>query len=160
MQAIGVLQAGIMEWIPIPFSRGPSPPRDWTRVSCIAGGFFISWASTEAHVSPAALSKGEPLLQPTALPTSCGDGLWKADITEAWGVGGLHSGTQMAPHSPRRSRQLGSHPETHRRRKLGVLGRYTHGTLESTRLAVKPWGYITSQKVTLGLNRVYKIWDS
>ena len=33
----------------LPFSRGSSQPRDWTRVSHIAGGFFTSWATTEAH---------------------------------------------------------------------------------------------------------------
>ena len=36
----GILQAKILEWIPIPFSRGSSQPRDQTQVSCIAGGFF------------------------------------------------------------------------------------------------------------------------
>ena len=38
----GILQARTLEWLPIPFSRGPSQPRDQTRVSCIAGrGFTI-----------------------------------------------------------------------------------------------------------------------
>ena len=36
----GILQAKILEWIVIPFSRGSSWPRAWTWVSCIAGGFF------------------------------------------------------------------------------------------------------------------------
>ena len=36
----GILQARILEWVAIPFSRGSSRPRDRTRVSCIAGGFF------------------------------------------------------------------------------------------------------------------------
>ena len=31
-----------------PFSRGSSPPRNGTRVSCIAGGFFTSRATREA----------------------------------------------------------------------------------------------------------------
>ena len=44
-----VLQASILEWIPFPFSRGSSEPRDRTQVSCIAGGFFTSWTSREAH---------------------------------------------------------------------------------------------------------------
>ena len=39
----GILQAGILEWIAIPFSRGSSQPRDRTWVSCIAGGFFSIW---------------------------------------------------------------------------------------------------------------------
>ena len=34
------LQARILEWAAIPFSRGSSQPRDQTQVSCIAGRFF------------------------------------------------------------------------------------------------------------------------
>ena len=44
----GISQARILEWIAIPFSRVSSQPRDWTQVSCIAGSFFISWATREA----------------------------------------------------------------------------------------------------------------
>ena len=33
-----------------PFSRGSSWPRNRTRVSCTAGGFFISWGTREAHL--------------------------------------------------------------------------------------------------------------
>ena len=33
----GILQARILEWVAMPFSRGSSQPRDWTQVSCIAG---------------------------------------------------------------------------------------------------------------------------
>ena len=38
----------LLEWIAYPFFRGSSWPRNRTRVSCIAGGFFTSWATTEA----------------------------------------------------------------------------------------------------------------
>ena len=38
----GIFQARILEWVAYPFSRGSSWPRNWTRVSCIAGGFFTS----------------------------------------------------------------------------------------------------------------------
>ena len=31
------------------FWRWSSQPRNWTGVSCIAGGFFTSWATREAH---------------------------------------------------------------------------------------------------------------
>ena len=34
--------------VAFPFSRGSSQPRNWTRVSCIAGGFFATWAMREA----------------------------------------------------------------------------------------------------------------
>ena len=37
----------ILEWIAYPFSRGSSQPRNQTRVSCIAGGFFTNWATRE-----------------------------------------------------------------------------------------------------------------
>ena len=36
----GILQARILEWVAISFSRGSSRPRDRTRVSCIAGRRF------------------------------------------------------------------------------------------------------------------------
>ena len=45
----GILQARILEWVAISFSRGSSPPRDQTRVSCIAGRFFTIWAVREAQ---------------------------------------------------------------------------------------------------------------
>ena len=38
----GILQARILAWVTIPFSRGSSQPRNQTRISCISGGFFIS----------------------------------------------------------------------------------------------------------------------
>ena len=44
-------QARILEWVAISFSRGSSPPRDQTWVSCIAGRFFTA----------------EPLGKPTVL---------------------------------------------------------------------------------------------
>ena len=45
----GILQARILEWVAILFSRGSSQPKDWTQVSHIAGGFFTVWATREAH---------------------------------------------------------------------------------------------------------------
>ena len=43
----GILQARILEGVAVPFSRGSYQPRDWTLVSCIAGGFFTSWDTRE-----------------------------------------------------------------------------------------------------------------
>ena len=34
--------------VAFPFSRGSSQPRDQTQVSCLAGGFFTSWATRKA----------------------------------------------------------------------------------------------------------------
>ena len=44
----GILQARILEWVAISFFRGSSQPRDWTRVSRIAGRFFTIWSTREA----------------------------------------------------------------------------------------------------------------
>ena len=38
----GILQARILEWIAIPFSRRTSQPRNQTLVSCMAGRFFTN----------------------------------------------------------------------------------------------------------------------
>ena len=39
----------ILGWVACSFFRGSSQPRNQTRVACIAGGFFTSWAPGEAH---------------------------------------------------------------------------------------------------------------
>ena len=46
----GILQAKILEWLAIPFSKESSKPRDQTQVSRIAGRFFTSWATREAQI--------------------------------------------------------------------------------------------------------------
>ena len=43
----GILQARILKWVAISFSRGSSQSRDQTRVSCTAGRFFTKWAMRE-----------------------------------------------------------------------------------------------------------------
>ena len=45
----GILQARILEWVGVQFSRGSSQPRDQPQVSHTAGRFFISWATREAQ---------------------------------------------------------------------------------------------------------------
>ena len=41
---MSILQARILEWVAYPFSRGSSDPE-----ICIAGRFFTSWVTREAH---------------------------------------------------------------------------------------------------------------
>ena len=48
----GILQARILKWIAIPFSRGSSQPRDWIQLSHIADRFFTIWATREVHLAP------------------------------------------------------------------------------------------------------------
>ena len=64
--------ARILEWVAYPFSRGSSWLRNWTRVSCITGGFFTNWAIREAPPNQALFHR--PILSLGALhvhPTLC-----------------------------------------------------------------------------------------
>ena len=56
----GILQARILEWVASPFSRGLSPPRYQTSISCTAGGFFTA----------------EPLGKPFKFYITCGKEEW------------------------------------------------------------------------------------
>ena len=62
----GILQARILERFAISSSRESSQPRNWTRVSCIAGGFFTtelpekSTQKAVSHISSSSLSLGLP----------------------------------------------------------------------------------------------------
>ena len=47
--AHGISQARILEWVAISFSRDLPDSRDWTCISCTAGGFFTWDATREAQ---------------------------------------------------------------------------------------------------------------
>ena len=59
----GILQARILEWTAISFSRGSSQPSDWTRVSCIAGRFFTIWVTRGALPNSFSDPKGKTCFQ-------------------------------------------------------------------------------------------------
>ena len=44
----GILQARILKWVAISFSRGSARSRDQTWVICITSKFFTIWATTES----------------------------------------------------------------------------------------------------------------
>ena len=46
----GIFQARVLEWVAVSFSKGSSQPRNWTRVSCIAGRCFTVWATTGSSI--------------------------------------------------------------------------------------------------------------
>ena len=52
-----ILQARILAWVAVPFSRESSQPRNQTQVSCTAGGFFTIWATREAQATLKYMSK-------------------------------------------------------------------------------------------------------
>ena len=59
--SMGILQARILDWVAMPFSRWSSQPRDRTQVSCVAGGFFtiwIPWKSKNTGVGSISLFQG------------------------------------------------------------------------------------------------------
>ena len=104
----GNLQARMLEWVVFPFSKGSSPPRDWTQVSRIVGEFFTSWATRETWKywsrqpirSPADLphpgiEPGSSALQSrfsvqfSSVAQSCPT-LWDPMVCSMWGFRVLH----------------------------------------------------------------------
>ena len=76
----GILQARILEWVAISFSRESSQPMDRTWVSWVAGRFFTIWATREASffkfesgkiIQPSATTRsdwtGKPFICPRSL---------------------------------------------------------------------------------------------
>ena len=66
-----ILQARILEWVAISFSRGSSWLRNLTQVSCIAGRWFTNWAMREAltwHVKSSVTSPTHPKLHLQRIP--------------------------------------------------------------------------------------------
>ena len=47
----GSLQARILKWVAVPFSRGSSQPRGQTHVFRVAGRFFTIWATREFFIT-------------------------------------------------------------------------------------------------------------
>ena len=43
-----IFQARLLEWAAIPFSRGSSPPRYWTCISCVGRWILYPWPTWEA----------------------------------------------------------------------------------------------------------------
>ena len=60
----GILQARILEWVAISFSRGSSWLRDQTQVSRIAGRCLTLWTTREAPTSDSGV-KNSPVVQGT-----------------------------------------------------------------------------------------------
>ena len=46
----GILQARILEWVAISFYKKSSQRKYQTQVSCIAGGFFTTWATRKVQI--------------------------------------------------------------------------------------------------------------
>ena len=60
----GILQARILEWVTIPFSRGSCQPRDQTQVPCTAVRFFTNMGKNLPAVQETqirSLSQEDPL---------------------------------------------------------------------------------------------------
>ena len=82
----GILQARILEWVAVPFSRRSSQPRDRTQVSRMAGRFFTNWITREAQE----YWSGWPIPSPGIFPTreSNQDLLHHRRILTSWATRG------------------------------------------------------------------------
>ena len=61
----------ILEWVAYFLSSGSSQPRNWTGVSCIAGGFFTNWAIREARWHKVLAWLYDSKAETVNLPSSC-----------------------------------------------------------------------------------------
>ena len=73
----GILQARILEWVIVPFSRGSSQSRDQTQVSRFSGRFLTSWGTRE-------LPPFVPNMWPTEHTALLGDGRLIGSIRGWW----------------------------------------------------------------------------
>ena len=65
--SMGILQARILEWIAMPYSRESYRPGDWSQVSCVAGRFFTIWATREREREKKSSSVMSDSLHPDGL---------------------------------------------------------------------------------------------
>ena len=87
----GILQARILDWVAISFSRGSSQPRDQTRVSCIAGRFFTVWTIRVIFAAAAAAAKS-PQSCPTLWDPIDGSPLGSSRLLYPWNSPGKNTG--------------------------------------------------------------------
>ena len=75
----------ILEWVAYSFSSRPSQPRSLTRVSCIAGRYFTSWASKDSRglvLDRIKMGEGEQ----GAEQPPCNQLVQQARIMQIWGL--------------------------------------------------------------------------
>ena len=71
---LGILQARILEWVAISFSRESSPPRDRTGASCTAGGCLppeLQGKHMVVYIRQHSLSPSHPLLPSVSTVLLC-----------------------------------------------------------------------------------------
>ena len=80
----GILQARILEWVAVSFSRGSSQPRDRTQVSCIAGRRFNLWAARRENYFPQTNNKLHQLLNSLPFLTVYSISIFYEIFTSPW----------------------------------------------------------------------------
>ena len=80
------LQAGIPEWVAIPFSKRSSQPKDQTWGSCTAGGFFTMWAtgSLDMNTSPGKCHRQRSLVGYSPWGHKESDTEWATSLHDTW----------------------------------------------------------------------------
>ena len=104
--SIGLLQARILEWVAMPFSRGSSCPRDWTHVSYVSyiGRFFttsITWEALQAAELVLVTQSCSTLWDPMdcSLPGSSLHGILQARILEWVAISFSRESSQHRDHT-------------------------------------------------------------
>ena len=118
----GILQARVLEWVAISFSRGSSQPRDRTRVSCIAGRRFNLWTTREAKLWEITKRLDKNLAQFLARLMETLQKYTKLDPTSAEGtvVRNTHFISQSSPDIQKKLKKVEEDPQTPRRDLLNL----------------------------------------
>ena len=76
----------ILEWVAYPFSSRSSWPRNWIRVSCIAGGFFTSWATRKVDCHSSSQISVEITVIPRWMPKQKRHSFnsWLSVVAQPW----------------------------------------------------------------------------
>ena len=141
----GILQARILEWVAISFSRGSSWPRDWTQVSCTAGSFFTDWATKEAPRWWTGPAEHKP--HPPGL--CCSSRLWHQEAILAFSVAFPDPPSAIQPQPLKRSPAFFTPRLPSGRRPLNLSGRLPLAHLKIVRCPRSPVKEKTTHSSTL-----------
>ena len=97
----GISQARILKWVVISVSRGSSRPRNWTRISCLAGRFFNTEPPGKPPEKKQGLEKHKGIYATQPLPQEASRRAhWISYLKGLWGSGKhqlINSGTLNTP---------------------------------------------------------------
>ena len=95
---LGILQARILEWVGIPFSRRSSPPRDWTQVSYTAGMLYHPSHQGSPKINGIELNRSRVSWETIAVWNSPGQNTGVGSLSLLQGIFSTQGSNPGSPH--------------------------------------------------------------